>query len=53
MIVRALNWLDRIRFRLQQGYWCSHPEAARRSQLIDTGMRKMFWCADCGHTTFT
>ena len=24
-----------------------------RSQLVDTGMRKMFWCTRCGRTWFT
>lgn len=23
------------------------------SQLIETGMRKMFWCGECGKTWFT
>lgn len=23
------------------------------SRLIDTGMRKMFWCTQCGQTWFT
>jgi hypothetical protein len=38
------RWIDR---RLQQ-HACPHPRAAERSWLIDTGMRKLLECGDCG-----
>ncbi len=32
---------------------CDHPEDRIRSQLIDTGMRKMWWCLTCERTWFS
>lgn len=30
---------------------CTHPR--QHSQLIDAGMRKMWWCLDCDATWFS
>lgn len=51
-MVRISNWIDALYFRYKHGHWCHHPARAQRSQLIDLGRRKVFWCNDCNWTWF-
>lgn len=32
---------------------CKHKGYAQRSQLIEAGRKKMFWCTDCQRTWFS
>ena len=47
MIVRLLNLIDAVRFRLRRGHWCAHTRWTRW-HIADAGRFKHRTCLGCG-----
>lgn len=49
-VLRVLNAIFRPKTAARR-IQCHHPD--ERSELIDLGRDKRFWCTDCGYVGFT